>query len=432
MNPSREVLEEAWLLIEGGRIAALGAGSQPPPGPPADEQIDCRGRIVLPGLIQSHVHLCQTLFRNLADDLELLDWLKQRIWPFEAAHDAASMRASADLGIAELLRGGTTTVLDMGSVHHYDAVFEAARDAGIRLTGGKAMMDDGDGVPAGLRETTRESIDESLALMTRWHGSTDDRLRYAFCPRFALSCSEALMREVAALRGAEAKDALLHTHASENQTECRLVKQRFGRDNVEALHELGLTGEGAALAHCIWLSERERDILADSSTAVLHCPGSNLKLASGVAPVPELLERGITVGIGADGAPCNNNLDAFQEMRLAALVQKPRLGPRALPARAVVEMATLGGAKALGLASELGSLEPGKRADVTVVNPSRVNSFGEDNVYSRLVYSVVASQVEQVLVDGRQLVRDGHLLSLDEGQVMHQAVTQLGLVRGRL
>ena len=414
MNREREVLVGADVLVQDGRIARVGRNLRTRGA--GLRVLDVRGKVVLPGLIHGHLHACQTLFRNRADGLELLDWLRERIWPFEAAHDADSMRASADLTFAELIRSGATAALDMGTVRHYDAVFESARDCGFRLTGGKAMMDAPDG-PEGLRESTEDSLAESLALLERWHGTHGDRLRYAFAPRFVLSCTERLMREVARL--ARERGVRIHTHASENPTEVEVVRERTGQDNVMYFHEVGFTGPHVTLAHCVWLSEEEQRLLRDTRTVVCHCPGSNLKLASGIARVPELLEAGVTVCLGADGAPCNNNLDMFLEMRLAALLHKPRVGPRAMPASQVLEMATLGGARALGLEAELGSLEAGKRADLTVVDLSGLHATpsAPADVLGPLVYAARASDVVHVLIDGRLVLKDRALLTLDEASV---------------
>lgn len=417
MNPAREVLAATDVLVQGRRIAQVGKRLKPARGA---RVIDAEGQLVLPGLVHGHLHACQTLFRNRADGLELLDWLQQRIWPMEAAHDRASMRASADLTFVELLKSGATALLDMGTVRHYQAVFESARDCGIRLTGGKAMMDAPD-TPAGLKEGTAQSVEESLALLKRWHGAEDGRLRYAFCPRFVLSCTEPLLKQVAAL--ATAWNARIHTHASENRTECELVRQRTGLDNVAYFHSLKLSGPHVTLAHGVWLSEEERRLLAQSGTVVCHCPSSNLKLASGIAQVPELLARGVHVCLGADGAPCTNNLDLFLEMRLAALLNKPRLGPLTLPAMQVLEMATLGGARGLGLEHEIGSIEVGKRADLIVVDLSgaaHATPGGEDPV-ARLVYSGKGEDVRHTVVDGRLLMKDRKLLTLDEEEVLSRA-----------
>ncbi|SEL52774.1 Cytosine/adenosine deaminase [Stigmatella aurantiaca] len=418
MNREREVLVGADVFIQDGRIARIGRGLKVAGG--ARRTLDVTGQVVMPGLIHGHIHACQTLFRNHADGMELLDWLRERIWPFEAAHDADSMRASADLTFAELIQSGATAALDMGSVRHYDAVFESARDCGFRLTGGKAMMDAGQGLPAGLRETTKASLAESVALLERWHGTHGDRLRYAFAPRFVLSCSEPLLKQVAHL--AREKGVRVHTHASENATECDVVRQRVGQDNVAYFHSLGLTGPHVTLAHCVWLTAEEQRLLRETGTVVCHCPSSNLKLASGIAKVPELMDAGVHVCLGADGAPCNNNLDLFVEMRLAALLHKPRVGPLGMPALRVLEMATLEGARALGLEAEVGSLEVGKRADVTVVDLRglHVTPVPRD-VMGALVHAARSTDVSHVVIDGRLVLKDGKLLTLDPAEVADNA-----------
>ena len=263
------------VLVEDGRIAAMGQVGEVR----ATRVVNCGGNYVLPGFVQTHVHLCQTLFRGYADDLALLDWLKQRIWPMEAAHTPASLAASARLAAAELLLGGTTTVLTMETVHDTDAVFEALEPIGLRAVVGKCMMDADTAVPSRLLERTTASIDESLALHARWHGRANGRLRAAFAPRFAVSCSPALLEGVAAL--SRERGVLVHTHASENRDEIALVRERTGMANVAYLTQLGLASPRLCLAHCVWVDEAEQQLLARHDVKVLHCPGSNLKLASG-------------------------------------------------------------------------------------------------------------------------------------------------------
>ncbi|MGQ0506225.1 MAG: 5'-deoxyadenosine deaminase [Myxococcaceae bacterium] len=418
MNATREVLVGADVLIRNGRIVQVGKLGKGKQG--ARRMIDATGQVVLPGLIHGHLHACQSLFRNRADGLELLDWLRERIWPFEAAHDPRTLRTSADLTFVELIKSGATAALDMGTVRHTDAIFESARDAGFRLTGGKAMMDAGQGLPAGLRESTADSVAESVRLCKAWHGQANGRLRYAFAPRFVLSCTEDLLRQVAKL--ALELGARIHTHASENSTECDTVRQRTGVDNVEYFHKLGISGPHVTLAHCVWLTAHEHKLLRESGTCVCHCPSANLKLASGIAKIPELMQEGIHVCLGADGAPCNNNLDLFLEMRLAALLHKPRAGPLAMPPLKVLEMATLEGARALGLQDELGSLEPGKRADLIVVDLRQAHSQpAGDEVISQLVHSGNASDVRHVVIDGAVVMKDRELLTLDEERVVAEA-----------
>lgn len=413
MDGARRVVD-ADVLIEAGRITKIGKTKQP-----NASTLNCSGLVILPGLIQAHIHLCQTLFRGLADDLSLEAWLAQRIWPLEAAHTKASIHASAMLGAAELLLGGTTAILDMETVRHTDAAFEALESIGIRATAGKCLMDS-PASPASLREPADKALQESADLCARWHGSAGGRLRYCFAPRFAPSCTGPLLRAVSDL--AERAGATIHTHAAETLLELDTVKRETGHDEIAYLDSVGISGPRAALAHCVWVDKDSIARLARQATNVVHCPSSNLKLGSGVAPVPELLAAGCRVAIGADGAPCNNRLDAFAEMRLAALVQKPRLGPEAMPAAQVLELATLGGARALGLESELGSIEVGKCADLIVLDLSGPHAQPEDaDLVSRIVYSARAADVRHVVVDGRIVVRDGELKTADVAEIRRTA-----------
>jgi 5-methylthioadenosine/S-adenosylhomocysteine deaminase len=372
--------------------------------------VDCSGCVVMPGLVQAHVHTCQTLARGRADDLELMDWLRDVIWPYEAKLDAAAMTAAAELACAELLLGGTTAILDMGTVRHTEQIFAAAEISGIRATIGKAMMDAPDTMP-GLRETTQQSLDDSQKLAKRWHGAANGRLRYAYAPRFVLSCTDELLREVGVR--AKSNGYGVHTHASENTGEIALVVKRFGKQNIHVLDDFGLLGPHACIAHGVHVSAEERTLLAARGAHVCTCPSSNLKLASGICQVPELIAAGVAMAIGADGAACNNNLDGFHELRLVALLHKPGRGPRTLPAPEVVRMATRGGASALGLADSLGALEIGKRADVIAVDTQALHALPAESPWSQIAYAAKSCDVKHVAVDGRLVVRDRALLTLD-------------------
>ncbi|HXI33950.1 MAG TPA: 5'-deoxyadenosine deaminase, partial [Gemmatimonadales bacterium] len=389
--------------------------------------IDCAGLVIIPGLIQAHIHLCQTLFRGLADDLALEDWLAKRIWPLEAAHTPDSIYWSAMLGAAELLLGGTTAILDMETVRHTGAAFEALEAIGLRATAGKCLMD-APTAPAGLREATGNALQEAADLCEKWHGAANGRLRYCFAPRFAPSCTGPLLRAVSDL--AERHGAMIHTHAAETPAELEIVRRETGDDELSYLDSVGISGPRAALAHCVWVDGDGIQRLARQQTNVVHCPSSNLKLGSGLAPIPEMLAAGCRVAIGADGAPCNNRLDAFTEMRLAALVQKPRLGPDAMPAAQVLELATLGGARALGLEKEIGSIEVGKKADLAVLDLSGPHAQPESaDLVSRIVYSARASDVRHAIVDGKVVVKDGGLRTANLEEINREANKSAGRLR---
>jgi 5-methylthioadenosine/S-adenosylhomocysteine deaminase len=405
------------IRIRNNRIEQVGPGLQEP----ADRIIEAGGKVLLPGFVQTHIHLCQTLFRGRADDLELIDWLRQRIWPLEAAHNEESVFYSAMLGIGELIRSGTTTILDMETVHHTDFAFQAIEAGGIRAFSGKVMMDYGVEVPVPLQENTKHSLDESVRLLERWNGAAGGRISYAFCPRFVVSCTEELLigvRDLAAHYGVK-----VHTHASENRSEIAMVELDRGRRNVVYLDHIGLAGPNLILAHSIWLDEEEKQIISDRGVKVTHCPGSNLKLASGLAPIPDLLSRGIPVGIGADGAACNNNLDMFQEMRLTAFIQKVQHGPTVMDARTVLRMATMGGAEVLGMEREIGSVEPGKLADLQLLDLEDFHAFPshDADMYSRVVYAATRGDVDTVLIDGKIVMENKIVRTVDKAVVLREA-----------
>src|ERR1043165_663651 len=244
------------VLIRDGRIAEIVGDIDDT----VNEVIEAGGCAVLPGFVQTHIHLCQTLFRGAADDLALIDWLKKRVWPMEAAHTAQSIRAAAQLGITELIKGGTTCALTMETVRHTEEVLRVVDETGFRATVGKCMMDKGDDVPSQLHEQTRASIDESLKLIDAWHGKAGGRIRCCFAPRFAVSCTRELLSEVATL--ARERGVMIHTHASENRSECEIVERETGERNIDYLNSLGIVGPQVVLAHCIHLDNAEMETLA--------------------------------------------------------------------------------------------------------------------------------------------------------------------------
>jgi 5-methylthioadenosine/S-adenosylhomocysteine deaminase len=411
MNDGMDVVS-GTVSVRDGRIASVGAE----PADPHDRTIDAAGSYLLPGFIQTHIHLCQTLFRGYADDLRLMDWLRARIWPMEAAHTPASLRAAARLACVELLRSGTTSILTMETVHDTDVVIEATADSGIRATLGKCLMDaTTPDAPARLREDGRQALEEGLALYRRYNGTHQGRIRIALAPRFALSCSRALLEAVADT--SEREGALVHTHASEQLEEIAMVRAATGRANIDYFGDVGLASPRLNVAHCVWVDEREQALLAARDVKVTHCPGSNLKLGSGVAPVPEMRNQGICVSLGTDGAACNNHLDMFGEMRLAATLQAMRREPGVLPARDVLWMATRNGARALGLETELGSVETGKRADLILIDHANAHVAPSPDPFSAIVYAAQPTDVRLTMVDGQIVVMDGSSVNLDEQEI---------------
>jgi len=275
-------------------------------------------------------------------------------------------------------------------------------------------------VPKRLQEETRHSIDESVAIRARWDGAANGRLHAAFAPRFAVSCSRELLEAVASL--SDQHHALVHTHASESRQEIAIVQKQTGaRTNIEYLASVQLATPHLCAAHCVWVDDEDQQLLADHDIKVMHCPGSNLKLGSGIAPVAEMRARGITVSLGADGAACNNRLDMFEEMRLAAVLQAMRKEPGILPARDVLWMATRAGARTLGLEDEIGSLEVGKRADLIVVDRDRPHLAPGPDPYSTLVYAVRGSDVRTTVVDGELLVDEFTPIRVDRAEIAVQA-----------
>lgn len=424
MNKKREVLR-GDLRMQDGRIDEIAPRIKPKAG---DAVVEARGSFVIPGLIQAHTHLCQILFRGWADDLELLDWLKKRIWPMEKAHNEESMRAAARLGLMEMQLLGTTAILDMGSVDHHDSVFEEAERSGIRYWGGNCLMDD-KSTSGPLYRPTDETLTYSQDLIRRWHRK-NDRIQYAISPRFAISCTERILRAAVDLQ--KKHKLIFHTHASENRGEIQLVKKRTGLDNIKYLKKLGCLNKASVIAHGIHLSKSEISDIVSTRTGIAHCPSSNLKLASGIARIAEYKKRKVKLGLGADGAPCNNMMDPFMEMRLAALLQKPIFGPTAMPAREAFELATLGGARLLNAESEIGSLEKGKMADVVLVGRDHPGVATVDDPYSALVYSCSGRDVTHVWTAGKMIVQDRRHLLFKAESVIENARAQMLKLKTRI
>ena len=416
MDASGTVLRDGAVAIAGDHIVAVGPTAELAARYPAAERLDARGKVVLPGLVNAHGHAPMVLFRGLADDLPLMEWLEKHIFPAEAAHvDEDFVRAGTRLACLEMLRGGTTTFVDM--YYFEDAIAEEADRCGIRAVLGETLID----FPAPDHATWDEAVAYTRRFAERWRGHA--RITPAVAPHAAYTVSNEHL--VAAHRLASELDVPLLVHLAEDRVEIDRVRTRTGKTSVELLESLGVLDDRLLAAHVVCPTPAEIALLARRGVGVAHCPQSNMKIAAGVAPVPAMLAAGVAVGLGTDGAGSNNDLDLWEEMDTAAKLHKVTAGdPTVLPARDALAMATIGGARALGMEREIGSLEPGKRADVVIVGADGLHQEPQDpaaNPYSFLVYSTKAADVETVLVDGRVVVRDGRVLTLDEPAVRARA-----------
>ena len=427
MDARATVLPATHLTVVEGRIHALGQLAEAPPGA---RVLDVSGCFVLPGLVQGHVHLGQTFFRGLAEGRRLLAWLRERIWPLEAAHDDESAYWCTLLGAAECLLGGTTTVQDIGLGPGVRGLLQALIDSGLRAVSGPCLMDGGDGLPPALALPTETALAGAEELGGEFDGAAGGRLSFSLNPRFILTGSDSLWRGVRRL--ALAHGWPVHTHALEQEDETAVVRAVKGRDEIEYFAEEGLLATDLRIAHGVWLTPEHLARVRTGPFSVVHCPSSNLKLGSGIADIAGIRAAGIPVGVGSDGAACSNHLDGFEELRLAALLQKLRHGPAAFTGLDALRLATSEGARALGLHNETGTLEPGKRADLVVLAADRPELWGAPQADSHdlVAFGASRAEVRHVVVDGRLLVEDGRLAHLDLEEILRESGRCLtGLIR---
>jgi len=422
MNPKGNIVPDGSVVIEGDKIVAVGTRTDIDRKYSANEIIDAKDMVILPGLVNAHIHTVQGLFRGIADDVSLFDYLDNFILPLEESMNKDDVYISSLLGYAEMIKSGITTCADLQSVHHVNEAMKAAQKAGIRAKIAKTLMDSGD-FPEGLIESLEESIKDSVRILQLWHGKENGRIQFAFAPRFVHSCSLELMREVRRL--AHKYRVSIYTHVAENEREAKEVKRKYNKTTLELLQEVGLTGNDVLLAHCIWLSEKDFKILKETNSNVVHCPSCNMKLASGICNVNRMVRNGITVTLGTDGAPCNNTSDILREARLAALLGKVSyLDPKILPANTVLKMATLHGARALGLENDVGSIEKGKKADLVLINFKKLHLTPIYDVVSHLVYCCQGSDVDTVIIDGKIVMKNRRLKFIEEEGLMLKAQQQ--------
>jgi 5-methylthioadenosine/S-adenosylhomocysteine deaminase len=413
MDTQRRVIPAGAVAVDKGAIVAVGPEADVAARYHGRETLDAGGGLVIPGLINAHGHAPMVLFRGIADDLKLMEWLQKYIFPAEAKNVSADfVKAGTRLAALEMLRSGTTTFVDM--YYFEDQVAEAAKEAGIRTVAGTTFID----FPAPDNKTFAEAEAYADRFFKRWSG--DPLVVPAAAPRSAYLCKPEQLKAVRAI--ADRYKAPILIHVSESQDEQKQVKEKYGKTPTEHLRDLGFLRKGVLFAHGIYLSPSDRAIVKEAEVGVGHCPQSNMKLSSGAAPVREMLAEGIRLGIGTDGAASNNDLDMFEEMLTAAFLSKHVTGdPTAAPAKAVLEMATLGGARALGMEDRLGSLEPGKRADLVIVGLDAPRLHPMFDPVSHLVYATKGADVRHVVVEGRVVVRDRKVLTLDEAAVIAEA-----------
>ncbi len=422
MDPRRRILKNATIVVEDDKITDIAESSIKAGKINPTKIIDANGRIVLPGFVNCHVHTVQTLFRGIVDGLELLPWLQEYVFPMESAMNAEDVYVSSLTGYAELIKSGTTTCADFQSVRHVDQAFQAAQRIGIRASIAKAMMDSED-VPENLRENTNDSIRVNMQLIKQWNTGNNDRLRSMFGPRSLQSCSPELLTEIGRIN-TEIR-AGVHTHTSENPLEVKKDIAKYGKRPVEALRSFGLVDPTTILAHCIHINSNEIQILSESKANVAHCPSSNLKLASGICNIPKLLQSKVNVTIGVDGAACNNSLDIFKDMKLAALLAKINQQKQTkVSAEEVLEMATIRGAKALGLDGKIGSIEKGKKADLIIMDLRTLETTPTFDVLENLVYAASGHNVQTVIIDGRVVMENQQLTTLNENDLISRAQTR--------
>lgn len=376
----------------------------------ADRIIEANGCLAMPGLVNAHTHASMTLLRNYADDLLFFEWLEGRILPVEEKLTQEDVKQGALLAAVEMIRSGTTTFADM--YMFMDGVGEAVLQSGLRANLSRGLT--------GTGQADQQKIDESVSFHRTWHGAGDGRIRVDFAPHAPYTCTDDFIGRI--LDAASALDTRIHIHLSESAEEVERSYQAHGHSPIAHMRSLGLFELPTYAAHCVHLSEEDIAILAQDGVSVVNNPGSNLKLANGFAPVRDLLEANVVVALGTDGAASNNNLNMFEEMSLAALVNKAREGDAtAVPARTALRMGTEYGARALGLEPEIGTLAAGKKADLILIDLNKPHFFPRFNRLSSLVYSAQASDVKTVLCDGRILMEDHEIKVLDEERILFEA-----------
>lgn len=397
------------LLIENDKIVEI---SDKIEIEDAEEVILAQDKLLLPGLVNTHTHLSMSLMRGLADDISLDSWLNDHIWPVEANFTGEHCYAGALLACAEMIKSGTTCFNDM--YFFMDEVAKAADKAGIRGILSHGMIDFGD------KEKRKKEFKETTRIIKKCHNMADNRIKVAFGPHSPYTCSQELLEKVK--KQANKYKTRIHIHISETQKEVDDIQNTYGKHPFEYLDDIEFLGEEVTAAHAVWVSDCEMNIIKEKNVKISHNPSSNMKLSSGISPVSKLLDKGICMSLGTDGTASNNNMDLFEEMKIAALLQKVNnMDPTVMSAENVYKMATINGANALGLENEIGNIKAGKKADLILVNMKTPKLTPFRNPISHLVYSANGGDVDTVLCNGNILMKNKELITLNEAKVIEIA-----------
>jgi len=406
----RQIIDSGLIAIKDHLILYVGK-ERDAPHFEADNVLDGRGKVAMPGLVNCHTHAAMSIFRGIAEDQELETWLEETIWPLEAKLRPLDVYQGALLSCVEMIRNGTTCFCDM--YFYEDMVARAVEEAGLRAVLAPGIIEAGD------TEIGERMLEESIKIAKEYYGYADGRITTQIGPHTAYTCSLNLLRKVR--EAASSLKVGVHIHLAESEGASRLIKERYGTGEVELLGSAGFLGPDVLAAHCTHLSERDIELLAEHHVKVAYNPVANMKLALGIARVKEFFDAGMTVGLGTDGPASNNSLDMFETIKFAALSQKMfYVDPRVLPSLKVLEMATTDGARALGIGNSVGSLEVGKRADLILLDVNKPHLTPMHNPYASLVYSARGSDVDTTMVDGRILMENREVKTLDEGEVIER------------
>ncbi|MDD2233457.1 MAG: amidohydrolase [Desulfitobacteriaceae bacterium] len=419
MTGPNDFYPEGEVALEGERILSVGEKGSAPAGFIPERILDYPQDIFLPGLINTHTHAAMTLLRSYADDLPLMPWLETKVWPFENKMTDDDIYWGTSLALCEMIRSGTTTMLDM--YMSMDKVAKAVLTAGTRAVLARGMI--------GSAPHSGKALAENLELIRNFHKQGESRITVMFGPHAPYTCSGEFLQQVKA--EADRYGVGIHIHIAETKDEIEIIRQKYGVTSVKWLDDLGLFGGHVVGAHCVHLTAEDIEIMAQKNVRVAHNPESNMKLNSGTAPVPLLQTKGVIVGLGTDGASSNNNLELFGEMRSASLLQKLQVESTALPAYKVLEMATVGGARVLDL-EDVGKLVPGFKADLISINLDQPHFYPRFSLPGHLVYSANAADVRTVIVNGKIVMEERNLLTLDEKKICYEAESRAKRIVGEL